>query len=408
MNLSLLLVLALAVAAGDETHVPRVPGKTLPEAQSPNTRPVAVAVPESEPLGGPELKLIFAYGSEKKGWIEEVTRTFNDARHKLGDGRTIRVETLPMGSGEIIDRLLKPDSDSAQLRADVVSPASGAFMAIGNGESREKIGQQLINETKELVRSPLVLAMWAELAKASRWQSSPPSWAEVFAAARDPERWKAATEGKVGIPLLRLGHADPEKSNSGLLTLILMVESSIPSPKAFGGGLTRALVRDPAISEELKATEARVVQPLNGSTGFLADSMLIAGPTGMGAALIYESLVIEKNRDSRDNPRLVAIYPKEGVFANEHPIGIVSRDWVTGAHTEAAKDYILFLLARPQQEKAMAHGFRPSDTAIPIDDLFKPELGVAARGGQLLAYPNSQMIKEIRAVWQSIAPAIRP
>ena len=47
MNLSLLLVLALAVAAGDKTHVPRVPGKTLPEAQSPNTRPVAVAVPES-------------------------------------------------------------------------------------------------------------------------------------------------------------------------------------------------------------------------------------------------------------------------------------------------------------------------------------------------------------------------
>ena len=100
------------------------------------------------------------------------------------------------GLGRDIDRLLKPDSDSAQLRPHVVSPASGAFMAIGNGESREKIGQQLINETKELVRSPLVLAMWAELAKASRWQSSPPSWAEVFAAARDPERWKAATRAR--------------------------------------------------------------------------------------------------------------------------------------------------------------------------------------------------------------------
>ena len=146
---------------------------------------------------------------------------------------------------------------------------------------------------------------------------------------------------------------------------------------------------------------------MNGSTGFLADSMLIAGPTGMGAALIYESLVIEKNRDSRDNPRLVAIYPKEGVRQSASDRDRQPR-LGNGGHAEAAKDYILFLLARPQQEKAMAHGFRPSDTAIPIDDLFKPELGVAARGGQLLAYPNSQMIKEIRAVWQSIAPAIRP
>ena len=44
-------------------------------------------------------------------------------------------------------------------------------------------------------------------------------------------------QGRLGRhPLLRLG-MPTEISNSGLLTLILMVESSIPSPIAFGGGL---------------------------------------------------------------------------------------------------------------------------------------------------------------------------
>jgi ABC-type Fe3+ transport system substrate-binding protein len=275
---------------------------------------------------------------------------------------------------------------------------------IGNGESSELTGGPLVGETSDLVRSPLVLAMWAELAEASRWRAEPPSWSTVFEAVRDPARWKEITGGKPEIPPLMLGHTDPERSNSGLLTLILMVESASAAPRSFEGGLTRPAVRDPAVAEAIKAIEAHVVQPLNSSTGFLANSMLEKGAAGMGAALMYESLVIEKNRAGAGT-RLVAVYPKEGVFGNEHPIGVVRRPWVTDAHAEAARQYIAYLQGRPQQEKAKAHGFRPIDRTIPVADLLRPELGVSDGEASPLAYPNSQLIREIRAVWRANRPA---
>ena len=304
-----------------------------------------------------------------------------------------------MGSGEIIERLLKPTGDPNKLVAHLVSPASGAFVTIGKGQSREATGKELISDVQELVQSPLVLAMWSELAEASGWRAKAPSWREVFGVTGDAKRWSLVTKERPGIPAFRLGHADPERSNSGLLTMILIVESAAPAPKAFEGALTRTVVRSSEVVDYVRKVESGVVQPLSASTGFLADAMLTGGPSGMGAAIVYESLVIEKNR-SGGMPKLVAIYPTEGVFANEHPIGIIQSDEVTADHKEAARDYIRYLRAKPQQEKAKLHGFRPVDPSIPIDDLVKPGYGVTSGDWRRLTYPNSQLLRDMLAVWR--------
>jgi Ca-activated chloride channel family protein len=63
---------------------------------------------------------------------------------------------------------------------------------------------------------------------------------------------------------------------------------------------------------------------------------------------------------------VVAIYPKEGTFWSDHPVGIVEREWVTPAHREAAKVYVQYLLQRPQQERAITYGFRPGAVDVPV------------------------------------------
>lgn len=45
------------------------------------------------------VTLVFTYGSEKQKWIESVTQDFHAAGLKTMDGRRIRVQALPMGSG---------------------------------------------------------------------------------------------------------------------------------------------------------------------------------------------------------------------------------------------------------------------------------------------------------------------
>src|SRR5437868_4397107 len=107
--------------------------------------------------------------------------------------------------------------------------------------------------------------------------------------------------------------------------------------------------------------------------------MLQYGPEFLSAAVLYENMVIE-SYDSTKHPNrtqpVVAIYPKEGTFWCDHPVGLVERDWVTSEHKEAAEKYIAFLLEKPQQQKALAYGFRPADPSIPIGAPFDKEHGV--------------------------------
>jgi hypothetical protein len=70
--------------------------------------------------------------------------------------------------------------------------------------------------------------------------------------------------------------------------------------------------------------------------------------------VLYERVVLESTSPQYHLPfPVVAIYPKEGTFWSDHPIGVVEREWVTPEHREAAKVYIDYLLARPQQERAL-------------------------------------------------------
>src|SRR6185369_3104372 len=97
------------------------------------------------------VELTFTYGSEKKSWIDDVTREFNAAGKKLPDGRTIRVNAIPLGSGECVEEIL-----AGRRQTHLTSPASGAYVEIGNGRSQKKMERDLLGKPKFLVRSPVV------------------------------------------------------------------------------------------------------------------------------------------------------------------------------------------------------------------------------------------------------------
>jgi Ca-activated chloride channel family protein len=98
---------------------------------------------------------------------------------------------------------------------------------------------------------------------------------------------------------------------------------------------------------------------------------------------------------------VVAIYPKEGTFWSDHPIGIVDREWVTPEHKEAAKIYIQYLLDRPQQEQALQFGFRPSSPDIPVHSPVDIQHGVDPREPKTtLEVPTVECMDAILRAWQ--------
>jgi Ca-activated chloride channel family protein len=100
---------------------------------------------------------------------------------------------------------------------------------------------------------------------------------------------------------------------------------------------------------------------------------------------------------------IVAIYPKEGTFWSDHPVGVVQRDWVTPEASEGAEAYIQFLLARPQQERAMAFGFRPGDPAIALTAPLDPAHGIDPKEPQTtLEVPEPAVVDAVLETWEQV------
>jgi Ca-activated chloride channel family protein len=343
---------------------------------------------EPAPASKNALELVFTYGSEKEKWITEVTDQFNREGHRTGAGRPIVVRASPMGSGELIDEVL-----SGRRQPHIISPASAAFIKLGNAQSQQSAGRDLIASTDNLVLSPVVIAMWKPMAEAIGWGKKPIGWADILKLARDQGGWK--TYGYPQWGQFKFGHTHPQFSNSGLISLFAEVYAA--SDKT--AGLTLTDINKPRTGEFLEGIERSVVH-YGSSTGFFGRKMFTAGPEYLSAAVLYENMVIESYSQNNLAFPVVAIYPKEGTFWSDHPIGVVERPWVTPEHREAAKIYTQFLLARPQQERAIAYGFRPGSVDVPLAAPIDTAHGVnPGEPKTTLEVPSPQVMDGILKLW---------
>ncbi len=378
-NLFVPVFLVMAVAVGcskQDASTPAASSSDAPQATNVPTDPNA-------------LQLTFVYGSEKKAWITDVTDAFNNAGNKTPDGKPIQVKAIPMGSGECVDSVL-----DGSTQADIISPASGAFIKLGNAQSRSKMGSDLIGSTDNLVLSPVVIAMWKPMAQALGWGSKPVGWADILAVAKNPDGWAAYGHPEWGK--FKFGHTHPDYSNSGLISSLAIVYAGTGKTK----GLTLDDVSNPATGQFMSEIES-AVQHYGSSTGFFADKMESGGPGYLSAAVLYESLVCDsyKLKDSLPFP-LVCIYPKEGTFWSDHPVGIVQRPWVTDDRKAAAKVYIDYLLAKPQQEKALTYGFRPADPSVPLAAPITADFGADPKEPMTtLDVPSADVMNAILQLW---------
>ena len=343
----------------------------------------------SRPVG-PTVEVVFTYGSEKQPWIEEVTAAFNRGRHRTAAGKTIVVQAVPMGSGEAIEELL-----AGARKAHLVSPASAAFITLGNAQSRARTGRDLVGATENLVLSPVVIAMWKPMAEAIGWGRKPVGWADVLALARDPRGWAGAAQPQWGA--FRFGHTHPEASNSGLIAVVAATYAAAGKSR----GLSLADVSRPDVGRFVGDIEKAVVH-YGSSTGFFGRKMFERGPSYLSAAVLYESSVIESYDPQYHLPfPVVALYPKEGTFWSDHPVGIVEREWVGPEQREAAQAYVRFLLEPAQQAKAIPHGFRPASVDVPVTSPIDATHGVDPKEPETtLEVPPAEVIEATLRLWR--------
>jgi Ca-activated chloride channel family protein len=351
--------------------------------------PLLAAAPPAEPL-----KLVFVFGSEKKDWLKDVTQDFQNT-NPVVNGRPVQVELVPLGSGETVEEVVQ-----GRLKAHLISPASGAYLVLGNAKAKE-LGQPPLvreGETKSLVTSPVVVAMWKPMAEALGWPDQPVGWADLRDLAASKDGWKSR-----GLPFgaFKFGQTHPEQSNSGLIALL----SQAYAASGKKTGLTVRDIEAPETAAFLTDLQRSVIH-YGKSTGFFGDAMFSNGVDYLNAAVVYESVVVDSYRDPKWKGKLpfpvVAVYPKEGTFLSDHPVGVVQRPWVTDDHKAAAKQYIDFLLQKDQQAKALKYGFRPASDAVPVADPIDAAHGAdpAKPGAALLRPPDVEVMEACLKAWK--------
>ncbi|HZO15047.1 MAG TPA: VWA domain-containing protein [Polyangiaceae bacterium] len=345
--------------------------------------------------GGIELNIV--YGSEKKAWLQDAIQAFNASPAAKLDGKPIVVKGTPMGSGVIISEVV-----DGKTQPDVWSPASDLFRPLLNEAWTKKHGaaggQKVVApEGKRLVLTPLVIAMWKPMAQALGWPDKPVGWSDVLALSTDKKGWQSKGHPEWG--LFKFGHTHPKFSNSGLLSVVAEAYAAVGETR----GLTREKLQDEKVARFMRDIEGSIVH-YGESTGFFADKMLTRGPSFLSAAVIYENLVVDSYRRPEFQKReldIVAIYPKEGTFWNDHPYIVLDAPWVTEPKRKAAKVFLDFLLSEAQQRRAMTeYGFRPADPAIAVAAPIDAAHGVDPKQPKtLLDTPEADVVNAALDLW---------
>jgi Ca-activated chloride channel family protein len=348
-------------------------------------KPVA-AVPKG---AGDCVKVSIAYGSEKKVWLEEQARAFDATRPTTAAGRCITLDLKAMGSGEVTQGILQ-----GTLQPTVYSPASTAYLTLLNAAWVDKTGKPdaLAPPGQTLVLSPVVIAMWKPMAEALGWPKKNLAWKDLLKVAQDTKGWAGLGHPEWGQ--FKLGHTQPEYSNSGLLAVLAVAYAG----KGTTRGLTAADLDLPAVQAEIAAVERPIVH-YGKSTGFFAEKLISRGPGYLSAAVLYESNVVEAYAKNPALP-LVAIYPQEGTFWSDHPFSVLEAPWNGPEAREAANLLLKFLRAGPAQQRALALGFRPSDPSIALAAPLDEAHGVDPKQPQtLLEVPEAATLQKLIAVW---------
>jgi Ca-activated chloride channel family protein len=368
-----IIVLALAAvvvafaASRDEAAETPSPGA----GQSGGAKPAANSV-----------RLSLLYSPEKEGLMAPLVKRFNAERH-TSDGRPVFVDAKIVASGEAETKIAQ-----GTLRPAMWSPASSFWGRLLNHEADRKL---VPDDPPSIVRTPLVIAMWEQLADAYGYPERKLGYKELRELATGG--WAAA--GKPQFGPFKYVHTNPDFSTSGLSA----VAASYYAAAGKKEGLTEADVT--AARSEVRRLERSIVH-YGDTTLFIAEEMRKHGLGYASAAAMEETTLIEFNRKAGDGERLVAIYPEEGTFFSDNPLITLQGDWVSAEQKRAAQLFAGFLAKEVTPEVAGREGFRPADeTKAPAGLVSAANGADPEQPARVLSLPEPRVLAEIRSAWRS-------
>lgn len=340
------------------------------------------------------ITLSILYSTEKDAWLNDVSSGFTGSVH----GRPIQLEFEKMGSREIYLSVL-----DGSRQPDVISPASSLQISILHDQSMVEDGTPIVSasgadDCRSVVSTPLVLVAWQERAEALGWLASPDAdmWEQLQAAVVNPQGWAAYNHPEWGF--FKFGQTDPNKSNSGLMTLLLITYDYF---NKMAGLSTADIIADDYgqwFGELGKFTT------IGDSTGTFMQEIVAFGPSKYDMVAVYEATAIEQVDNAAGRYGALHIYYPPATVLSDHPFCTLHADWVTSDKADAAQQFVDYLLTQPVQAKALELGFRPANPTITLDSPNSPFTRYAANGLKIdlpaeVELPSGEVLNTLINFW---------
>ncbi|MGH2969791.1 MAG: substrate-binding and vWA domain-containing protein, partial [Solirubrobacteraceae bacterium] len=330
------------------------------------------------------IRISFPYSPEKEPLLKPLIERFNASDARVGSKRVF-VEGEAVSSGETATRI-------AQGREKPVawSPASSLWGRLLNFEADRPL---VPDENPSIVRTPLVIAMWEPMAKALGYPRKPLGFDDILRLARSRGGW--ADHGRPEYGAFKLVHTNPDYSTSGLSAVV--AEYYAATGKKEG-------LREQDVTGEARATVKAIERSIvhyGDTTLFIADQMRENGLGYASAVAMEEATLLDFNADRGGQPKLVAIYPKEGTFFSDSPFIVLDGEWVTPEQREGAGAFQRFLAEQITPEVAARGGFRPADLQTKAVAPVSAENGAdPSKPERELELPEPRVLALLKRTWR--------
>ena len=341
-------------------------------------------VPSGEETPTPvrsQATLRLAYSPEKEPLISELVTGFNALGLTTPDGQPMTVETVQLEPDAMIQGALTGDFQA-------MTPDSSIWLDQLDRAWQEQTGSEspLVGQTVRYAVSPIVIAMWADVAQSMGYPAQSVGWLDLLARAqRDPD----------------FGWSHPSTTTaSGLLATLAEFYA--------GAGKTRGLTEEDVQRQttlDYVAAIEKTVRHYGEGEWALVQRLLSEGRGDLDAFVCQEQLVIYYNQQagSSARPALVAVYPKEGSLWEDHPLALLETPDLTANQRLVFSRFVEYLQSPETQARVLAHGYRPTDLSISLsgpDSPFTSDLGVDPTQPQTaLQVPNPAVVQVVQDVW---------
>ncbi len=331
---------------------------------------------EPPPSGG---TLTVAFSPEKRALFEELVRGFNAQQLKTDQGESMTVWSIELEPEAMIEGALAGDFQA-------ISPDVSIWLDQLDRDWMEQTGGEspLVGETVRYAVSPVVIAMWEDVARSFGYPESDIGWEDILSKAQSD-------------PSFKWSHPSTT-SASGLLATLAEFYA--------GAGKTRGLTiedtQQQATLDYVAAIE-KTVRYYGEGEWAVVQQVLDKGPAYLDAFVCQEQLVIYFNRQANAPGRLVAIYPVEGSLWEDHPLALLETPDLTDEQRVVFGHFRDYVTSQEAQMLALSYGYRPADLSIPLDDPaspIKPENGVnPAEPQTTLQVPSPAVVEVVKDAW---------